>query len=82
MTWTAVAVPWGADGVTGVGNDVAFVKPEVTKVKKGGADVDMPAFNAFEWSGTANPDWSVDGNMWAPELTATCGLLTWFTTRR
>ncbi len=68
MTWTAVAVPWGADGVTGVGNDVAFVKPEVTKVKKGGADVDMPAFNAFEWSGTANPNWSVDGNMWAPDV--------------
>ena len=28
----------------------------------------MPAFNAFEWSGTANPDWSVDGNMWAPDV--------------
>ena len=68
MTWTTVSVPWGANGVSGVGNDVAFVKPEVTKVKKGGAEVDMPAFNAFEWSGTDNPSWSIDGNMWAPDV--------------
>ena len=77
MTWTTVAVPWGANGVSGVGNDVAFVKPEVTKVKKGGAEVDMPAFNAFEWSKKGNADWSIDGNMWAPDVVYNKAMKKW-----
>ena len=68
MTWSTVDVPWAADGITGVGNDKAFVKPEVTKVKKNGAEVDLPAFNAFAWSLKGNAAWSVEGNMWAPDV--------------
>ena len=68
MTWSTVDVPWAADGVSGVGNDKAFLTPEVTKVTKGGAEVDLPAFNAFEWSKKGNAAWSIDGNMWAPDV--------------
>ena len=68
MTWTTVDVPWGADGVSGVGNDKAFITPEVKTVKKGGQEVDLPAFNAMEWSGKGNAAYNVDGNMWAPDV--------------
>ena len=68
MTWTMVEVPWAAGGTTGVGNDKAFTTPEVTKVRKGGVEVDLPAFNAFDWSQRGNAAWSVDGNMWAPDV--------------
>jgi len=68
MTWSTVNVPWAVNGETGVGNDAAFVTPEVTTVKKGGVEVELPAFNAFEWSKKANAAWSVDGNMWAPDV--------------
>ena len=68
MTWTTVDVPWAADGSTGVGNDKAFVTPEVKTVKKGGQMVDLPAFNAYEWSKKGNASWSIDGNMWAPDV--------------
>ena len=68
MTWTTVDVPWAADGATGVGNDKAFVKPEVTKVKKGGQEVELPAFNAMAWAAKGNAAYNVDGNMWAPDV--------------
>ncbi len=68
MTWNIVNVPWAADGESGVGNDIAFVTPEVTKVTKGGAEVDLPEFNAFEWSHKGNAAWTIDGNMWAPDV--------------
>ncbi|MBR1548641.1 MAG: glycoside hydrolase family 43 protein [Prevotella sp.] len=68
MTWSTVDVPWAAGGATGVGNDAAFVTPEVTKVKKGGAEADLPVFNAHAWSQKGNAAWSVDGNMWAPDV--------------
>ena len=68
MTWSTVDVPWAADGTTGVGNDKAFVKPEVTKVKKGGQEVELPAFNAMAWATRGNAAYNVDGNMWAPDV--------------
>lgn len=68
MTWNTVNVPWAVDGESGVSNDIAFVTPEVTKVTKGGAEVELPSFNAHEWSHKGNPDWSIEGNMWAPDI--------------
>ena len=68
MTWSTIDVPWAADGVVGVGNDKAFVKPEVTTVPKGGTSVSLPPFNAYEWSKKGNPNYSIDGNMWAPDV--------------
>jgi len=68
MTWNTINVPWAVGGVSGVSNDTAFVSPEVKKVKKGGVEVDMPNFNAFAWSHKGNANWTIDGNMWAPDV--------------
>jgi len=68
MTWSTVEVPWAAAGSNGVGNDVAFTTPEVTQVVQGGNTLTLPAFNAFDWSKKGNASWSVDGNMWAPDV--------------
>ena len=68
MTWSTVEVPWAAGGNTGVGNDVAFTNPEVTQVVQGGKTFTLPAFNAFDWSKKGNAFWSVEGNMWAPDV--------------
>ena len=68
MTWSTIEVPWVAAGSNGVGNDVAFTTPEVTQVVQGGNTLTLPAFNAFDWSKKGNASWSVDGNMWAPDV--------------
>ena len=68
LAWTTVDVPWGADGVSGVGNDKAFITPEVKTVKKGGQEVELPAFDAMGWSAKGNASYKIDGNMWAPDV--------------
>ena len=77
MTWSVVNVPWGADGVSGVGNDVAFVKPEVTEVTQGGKVYNLPAFDAMAWSGEGSASYSVDGNTWAPDVIYNKALKKW-----
>jgi arabinan endo-1,5-alpha-L-arabinosidase len=68
MSWSTVNVPWGKDGVSGVGNDVAFTEPEVTSVTQNGHTYTLPAFNAMEWSKKGNASYNIDGNMWAPDV--------------
>ena len=67
MRWMKVTVPWQTAASKNAPNAAAFVTPQVTKVKKGGAEVDF-AFNAFAWSKRGNSNYSVDGNMWAPDV--------------
>ena len=68
MTWTTVSVPWAANGINDVANNKAFVTPAVKKVKKGGVEVDFPAFDAQAWSKRGNTNYSIDGNLWAPDV--------------
>jgi arabinan endo-1,5-alpha-L-arabinosidase len=68
MTWRTVDVPWAANGVAGVGNDIAFVVPQDTLFTQNGQSFRLPAFSAFDWSKKGNADWSVDRNMWAPDV--------------
>jgi arabinan endo-1,5-alpha-L-arabinosidase len=68
LTWSTISVPWAADGINNAGNDKAFLTPAVKTVAKGGQQVEMPAFNAHDWSKKGNASWSVDGNMWAPDV--------------
>ena len=77
MTWSTIEVPWAADGQKGVGNDVAFVKPEVTQVTQGGKVYNLPAFNAMAWSGKGSASYSVDGNMWAPDVVYNKAMKKW-----
>ena len=75
QNWTWFSSPWKVGSNNNAENTDAFVTPKVTKVKKGGVEVDMPAFNAYDWAaaypswrdGNGNP-WNIDGNMWAPDV--------------
>ena len=67
QSWTAASWTWKAGTNTNATNAATFVTPKVTKVMKDGAEVALPAFNAHDWSG-AYGDWSIDGNLWAPDV--------------
>ena len=68
QNWTGANLTWKSTTKSSCSTSEAFVTPAVTKVKKGGADVNFPAFNAFDWSARGDSDWGVDGNMWAPDI--------------
>ena len=67
MSWNTINVPWATANSNNAGNSEAFVTPQVTKVKKGGKEVEF-VFNAFGWSKRGNSNYSVDGMMWAPDV--------------
>lgn len=68
MNWTKVNVPWQTATSNNAANNAAFTTPQVTTVKKGGKEYALN-FNAFNWSKKGNPTgYSVDGNMWAPDV--------------
>ena len=75
MNWTQANPKWKVGSNNNADNKKAFVTPAVKKVKKGGVEVDFPAFNAMDWAGRTDASYNIDGNMWAPDatLTATCG---------
>ena len=68
MSWTAFQAPWRTASSSNATNSAAFETPAVTKVKKGGQEVDFPAFSARKWSARGSSNYSVDGNMWAPDV--------------
>ena len=68
MSWTEFKAPWQTSASSNAANNTAFVTPAVKKVKKGGAEVDFPAFSAIAWSSRGSSNYSVDGNMWAPDV--------------
>ena len=67
MSWEAFTAPWATATSTNADNIDAFTTPEVTKVKKGGVEYDFN-FNALAWSARGSEGYSVDGNMWAPDV--------------
>ena len=68
QNWTSSSFTWQQGTNTNAGNDVAFVTPAVTAVKKGGATVALPAFNAMDWSKRSDAGYDINGNMWAPDV--------------
>ena len=68
MRWTKVTVPWATASSSNAANKDAFTTPQVTTVKKGGVDVNLPQFNAVNWSAKGGKSYNVDGNMWAPDV--------------
>ena len=66
--WTSANPTWAAATGGTASNAEAFVTPQVTKVKKGGVEVDFPAFNAMEWSKRTDEAYDINGNMWAPDV--------------
>ncbi|WP_051523264.1 glycoside hydrolase family 43 protein [Prevotella sp. MA2016] len=67
MSWTSFTAPWATASSGDAANSVAFTTPQVTKMKKGGVEYDFN-FNAFNWSKRGNNGYTVDGNMWAPDV--------------
>ena len=73
MSWTTFLAPWRTAASSNASNSVAFETPAVKKVRKGGQEVDFPAFSATKWSARGGSQgnakgYSVDGNMWAPDV--------------
>jgi len=68
QNWTQANPTWKVGANNNAANKDAFVTPAVKTVKKGGVDVDFPAFNAVDWSARSQADYNVDGNMWAPDV--------------
>ena len=67
MRWSSVTVPWQTASSRNAANSQAFTTPQVTKIKKGGAEYDF-TFDALAWSKRGNTSYNVDGNMWAPDV--------------
>ena len=63
QNWTQANPTWSPND-----NQTAFKTPAVKKVKKGGVEVDLPQFNAEEWSHRTDAGYNVNGNMWAPDV--------------
>ena len=68
QNWTWFTSPWKVGNNNNASNADAFVTPKVTKVKKGGVEVDLPAFNAKDWAARTDASYDINGNMWAPDV--------------
>jgi len=68
QNWTWFTSPWKVGSNNNASNANAFVTPKVTKVKKGGVEVDLPAFNALDWAARTDTGYDINGNMWAPDV--------------
>ena len=68
MSWTSLTVPWQTATSNNASNASAFTTPQVTKVTKGGVEVDLPHFDAVAWSARGGSNYNVNGNMWAPDV--------------
>ena len=67
MNWTAFTAPWATASSQNAANSAAFTTPMVTKIKKGGQEIDF-VFDAQAWSKRGSSSYNVDGNMWAPDV--------------
>lgn len=67
MSWSTITVPWKTTTSNNAPNSAAFITPQITKVKKGDTEYELN-FNAFNWSKKGSANYSVDGNMWAPDV--------------
>jgi len=67
MSWEAFTAPWATAASTNAANADAFTTPQVTTVMKGGVEHALN-FNAFAWSARGTEGYTVDGNMWAPDV--------------
>ena len=68
LAWNNVTVNWATATSNNAPNNVAFTTPAVKKVKKGGVEVDFPAFDAQAWAARGEAGYNIDGNLWAPDV--------------
>ena len=73
QTWSTFTAPWGevqSDGTitSGVANSKAFSTQQVKEITIGGKTVSLQNFDAEAWSAAVSSSYSIDGNMWAPDI--------------
>ncbi len=67
-TTDLIGVPWATANSDNAVSSLAFTTPAVKNVKKGGADVSLPAFDAQAWAKRGNSKYDIKGNLWAPDV--------------
>ena len=71
MSWTEFTALWATAASSNAANTAAFTTPQVTKVKKGGQELDF-IFNAHDWAKKGSTrkgnTYDVNGMMWAPDV--------------
>lgn len=72
QNWSATNPTWQPDD-----NAAAFATPAVKTVRKGGAEVTLPPFNAADWAGRTDAGYDVNGNMWAPDVIWNTAMRKW-----
>lgn len=65
---TLIGVPWKTASSNNDYSYNAFTTPQVTKVKKGGVEVNLPNFDAQAWAKRGNSSYDISGNLWAPDV--------------
>ncbi len=68
MNWTSINVPWANATTNNAQNRFAFTTNQTTTVPKGGNDVAFGNFDAQAYSAAYADGYSIDGNMWAPDV--------------
>ena len=61
QNWTSVTPTWRTASSTNASNAQAFVTPAVTKITKGGQELEMPAFNAMDWAKRSDSAYDING---------------------
>ena len=67
MRWTSLTAPWATASSNNASNAQAFTTPQVTKMKKNGAEIEF-TFDAQAWAKRGSTSYNIDGNMWAPDV--------------
>ena len=74
QNWTNFRAPWGAvqaDGTiktSNVTNAEAFPRNQVSTITKGGKELAFGPFDANGWGAAYGGDYSINGNLWAPDV--------------
>ena len=68
QNWATIPVNWGDGTCSNINCGVAFNTQKVTQYMKGGTAHDFANFDAEAWSALGNSSYSIDGNLWAPDV--------------
>ena len=72
MNWQTATVNWRTPATNPASNEAAFTTNQTKTISKGGETVDFGNFDAYAWSAaiktSGSSTWSIDGNMWAPDV--------------
>ncbi len=73
MRWISITPKWGTQTNNNASNAAAFKTNLTTTIKIKGEEVTFGNFDAHAWSAAItkndkNENWTIDGNMWAPDV--------------